>query len=51
MTCSPENNSIISHYFSKDLGKLEWVEGFYTCLYNLALCIKVEWEEFQNRVF
>lgn len=41
MTCSPENNSIISRYFSKDLGKLEWV-GFYTCHYNLALCIKVE---------
>lgn len=32
MTCFPENNSITSRYFLKDLGKLEWVVGFYTRL-------------------
>lgn len=51
MTCFPENNGIISHYFPKDLGKLEWVVGFYTRIENHALCGKVEQKELQNSVF
>lgn len=51
MTCFPENSGIISHYFPKDLEKLEWVVGFYVRIENHALCGKIEQKELQNRVF
>lgn len=52
MTCLPENNSIISHYFPKDLEKLRQCGGVgYTRLQNLALCIEIEQTQLQNWVF
>lgn len=37
MTRLPENNSIISHYFPKDLGKLKGVCGQGGVLLNMPL--------------
>lgn len=53
MTCFPENNSVVSRSFPKDLRKpkVEGEKGVHTCLENLALCLQVEQKESHNRMF